>query len=181
VWRGIASSAASARACVLAARQPARRPRALRVEPPLSRPGAGRDPASRPERGADAKFAERSALAATHAKHDVTRRGFLADRRGTDRAQAFAPPVSRKPGHCAFGSATVEASNGLAVASNRLASMTKFASMLTTDSRNGASRRVPATGASATSISRAGSRRPRSLHAAAALVGKDLGVASYGH
>ena len=79
-------------------------------------------------------------------------------RRGTDRAQAFAPPVSRKPGHCAFKSATVEASNGLAVASNRLASMTKFASMLTTDSRNGASRRVPATGASATSISRPSER-----------------------
>ena len=68
--------------------------------------------ANRPERDADAKFAERSALAATDAKHDVTRRGFLADRRGTDRAQPFAPPVSRKPGHCAFGSATVEASNG---------------------------------------------------------------------
>jgi hypothetical protein len=45
--------------------------------------------------------------------------------------------------HCAFGSATVEAPTGCAVASNRLASITMFASMLNTDTRNGASRRVP--------------------------------------
>ena len=60
--------------------------------------------------------------------------------------------------HCPFGSATVEASSGREVVSNRLASITIFASMLTTDSRNGASRRVPATGASAISISRPSER-----------------------
>ena len=57
--------------------------------------------ASRPERGA--ARAEQSALAAIYAKHDVTRRGFLPDRRGTYRAQAFAPPGLRKLGHCAHG------------------------------------------------------------------------------
>src|SRR4029450_1746276 len=56
--------------------------------------------------------------------------------------------------HCGFGSATVEAPNGCEVASNRLASITKFATMLTTDIRNGANRRVSATGARAISISR---------------------------
>jgi hypothetical protein len=56
--------------------------------------------------------------------------------------------------YCAFGSATVEAPTGCAVTSNRLASITMFASMLNTDTRNGASRRVPATGASDISISR---------------------------
>jgi hypothetical protein len=50
--------------------------------------------------------------------------------------------------HCAaFASETVEAPSGRAVASNRLASITRFANMITTDTRNGASRRVPATGA----------------------------------
>ena len=47
--------------------------------------------------------------------------------------------------HCAFGSATAE-SNAGAVASNRLASIIKFASMLTTDIRNGTrspGRKVP--------------------------------------
>src|SRR5215831_13521534 len=44
------------------------------------------------------------------------------------------------------------------IASNRLASTIKFASVLTTDSRNGANRRVPAIGASAISISRPSER-----------------------
>src|SRR5262245_47508026 len=43
---------------------------------------------------------------------------------------------------------------GATIVSNRLASIVKFASMLTTDSLNGASKRVPAIGASAISISR---------------------------
>jgi hypothetical protein len=60
--------------------------------------------------------------------------------------------------HRAFGSATGEASCGGAVVSSRLASIVKFASMLTTDSWNGASRRVPAIGASAISISRPSER-----------------------
>src|SRR4029453_8422111 len=60
--------------------------------------------------------------------------------------------------HCGFGSATVEAPNGCEVASNRLASITKFATMLTTDIRNGANRRVSATGARAISISRPSER-----------------------
>jgi hypothetical protein len=60
--------------------------------------------------------------------------------------------------HCAFGSATVEAPGGCEVASNRLASITRLASTLTTDTRNGNSMRVPAIGASATSISRPSER-----------------------
>jgi ABC-type uncharacterized transport system substrate-binding protein len=60
--------------------------------------------------------------------------------------------------HCGFGSATVEAPTGCTVTSNRLASITKFAIMLTTDTRNGASSRVPATGASVISISRPSER-----------------------
>ena len=47
---------------------------------------------------------------------------------------------------------------GAVIVSNRLASIVKFASMLTTDSRNGASKRVPAIGASAISISRSSAK-----------------------
>ena len=43
---------------------------------------------------------------------------------------------------------------GCAVASNRVASITKFATMLRMDTRNGASRSVPATVARAISILR---------------------------
>jgi hypothetical protein len=60
--------------------------------------------------------------------------------------------------HCAFGSATVEASDGCTVTSNWLASITRFASALSTNILNGASSRVPATGASAISISRPSER-----------------------
>jgi hypothetical protein len=55
--------------------------------------------------------------------------------------------------HCDLGSATVAASKGAAAASNWFASIKTFPSMLVTDSRKGASRRVPRIGASATSIS----------------------------
>src|SRR5256885_2754130 len=60
--------------------------------------------------------------------------------------------------HCALGSATVEAPSGCEVASNRLASISRLASMLITDTRKGASRRSPVTGASAISISRPSER-----------------------
>ena len=75
-------------------------------------------------------------------------------------SEAAALAEARRAGHhhCAFGSETVEPPSCCAVVSNRLASMTKFASMLTTDSPNGASRRVPPTGASAISISRPSER-----------------------
>jgi hypothetical protein len=53
---------------------------------------------------------------------------------------------------------TFEASCGCAVTSNRLASITRFASALSTSILNGASSRVPATGASAISISRPSER-----------------------
>ena len=54
--------------------------------------------------------------------------------------------------HCAFG--LVNGASVRAFASNRLASITKFASVLPIDKRKGASQRVPAIGASAISISR---------------------------
>src|SRR5258708_16495671 len=60
--------------------------------------------------------------------------------------------------HCALGSATVDASSSCAVASNWLASITRFASTLTTNILNGTSSRVPATGASVISISRPSER-----------------------
>src|SRR5215470_8992278 len=65
---------------------------------------------------------------------------------------------ARSVRHRAFGSATVEAPSGRVVASNWLASITKVASMITTVTRNGASRRVPTSGASAISISRPSER-----------------------
>src|SRR6516165_11525460 len=68
------------------------------------------------------------------------------------------PDSSGSDGHCAFGSAIVEASCGCAVTSNWLASITRFASALSTNILNGASSRVPATGASAISISRPSER-----------------------
>jgi hypothetical protein len=61
-------------------------------------------------------------------------------------------------GHCVFGLATVEAPSGCAAGSNRLASITKFASMRITDTRNGTRKCAPATGASAISISRRSER-----------------------
>ena len=70
----------------------------------------------------------------------------------------------------------MEASSGRAVASNRLASITKFASMLTTDSRNGASRRVPATGASVISDGRY-ARLLKNLARADLLILDDWGLA----
>src|SRR5262245_19556129 len=54
--------------------------------------------------------------------------------------------------------AGVPAGAGAIIASNRMASIIKFASVLTTDSRNGANRRVPVIGASAISISRPSER-----------------------
>ena len=54
--------------------------------------------------------------------------------------------------------AGVPAGAGAIIVSNRMASIIKFASVLTTDSRNGANRRVPVIGASAISISRPSER-----------------------
>src|SRR5205814_187201 len=75
-------------------------------------------------------------------------------------ATGFEPLHSWRPQHhhCPFGSASVEVPGGCEVASNRLASITKLASMLTTETRNGNSMRVPAIGARATSISRPSER-----------------------
>jgi hypothetical protein len=60
-------------------------------------------------------------------------------------ATGFEPLHSWRPQHhhCPFGSASVEVPGGCEVASNRLASITKLASMLTTETRNGNSMRVP--------------------------------------
>src|SRR5437764_5058209 len=52
----------------------------------------------------------------------------------------------------------VPAGAGAIIVSNRLASIIKFASVLTTNSRNGANRRVPVIGASAIWISRPSER-----------------------
>jgi len=82
----------------------------------------------------------------------LSRLSILHELSSTDTAN-YAPPHSMRlvgagehGRHCGFGSATVEAPDGCEVASNRLASITKFATMLTTDIRNGANRRVSATG-----------------------------------
>src|SRR5213078_2006829 len=70
-------------------------------------------------------------------------------------------PPSLRVGKVSDGCALVAglpAGAGAIIVSNRLAAIIKFASVLTTDSRNGANRRVPATGASAISISRPSER-----------------------
>src|SRR5262249_46422131 len=70
-------------------------------------------------------------------------------------------PPSLRVGEMSDGCAILGgalAGAGAIIASNRLASTIKFASVLTTDSRNGANRRVPAIGASAISISRPSER-----------------------